>query len=84
MEYFCKNNQQQKKTLINSKKIAYSAIVLVTSMVIVFSFANKCVESTNLDGLKRFCKCFSIYDNVASMYDTSTSPNAINSINGIR
>lgn len=62
----------------------FRAICIVTALVILFSFANKIVENTNLDGLKRFFKCFSIYDNVASIYNTNSSPNSINSINGIR
>ncbi|KAG4071607.1 hypothetical protein HA402_011761 [Bradysia odoriphaga] len=62
----------------------FFAICIVIALVVIFSFANSVVESPNCDGLKRFLKCFSIYDNVASIYNTDSSPNSINSINGIR
>lgn len=70
--------------LFNKSMFEFRAICSVTALVILFSFANRLVANTDMDGLKRFFKCFSIYDNVATIYNTSSSPTAINSINGIR
>ncbi|KAJ6632736.1 Nose resistant to fluoxetine protein 6 [Pseudolycoriella hygida] len=62
----------------------FLGISAIVTLVIFFSFANSLLKNTNRDGLKRFLKCFSIYDNVASIFSTTSSPTAINSINGLR
>lgn len=66
-------------------QLTYSrTLVIIIASVVLCSTTYKFIEPTKMIELKRVFKCFSIYDNVASMFNTTSAPNAINSINGLR